>query len=171
MKKFIVVCMFLSQLGNVYGQESIFMIARSGNIDQVKELMKTNPDCINQKNTDGFSPLILACYKLNNSVATFFIENGALLNENGPMGTPLMASVVKGNVEITKLLLSKGADVNLADANGTTALIYAVQFSNKEILSLLLEHNVDKSHKDKDGKTAFEHAVFSGNEDIINLLK
>jgi ankyrin repeat protein len=68
-------------------------------------------------------------------------------------------------------LIQKKANINIADANGTTALIYCVQFNNRTILSLLLENKVDKTHKDKDGKTAFEHAVFSGNEEIINLLK
>jgi ankyrin repeat protein len=161
----------LAQLSLTNAQESIFEVARSGNVEQLKELMKDHPDCINEKNKDGYSPLILACYRSNNPVAIFLIENGAEINENSPMGTPLMAAVVKGNAEIVTLLLNKKADVNIADANGTTALIYAVQFNNKTMLSLLLKHNADKSHKDKDGKTAFEHAVFAGNEDIINLLK
>ena len=171
MKTIIFILFFILNVVGSYAQESIFMIARSGSVEQLKELIKTHPDCINQKNEDGYSPLILACYRANNSVAAFLIENGALVDENSPMGTPLMAAVVKGNAEIATLLLNKKADVNSADANGTTALIYAVQFNNKTMLSLLLKHNADRSHKDKDGKTAFEHAVFSGNEDIINLLK
>ncbi|WP_396172064.1 ankyrin repeat domain-containing protein [Flavobacterium sp.] len=171
MKQIILAWFFLVQLNIGFSQESIFTIARSGNVEQVKELMKAQPNCINQKNADGYTPLILACYRSNNEVAVFFIQNGALINENSPMGTALMAAVVKGNVEITKLLISKNADVNSADANGTTALIYAVQFKNKAILSLLIKSNADKTHKDNDGKTAFEHAVFAGDEDIINLLK
>jgi uncharacterized protein len=87
------------------------------------------------------------------------------------MGTPLMACVVKGNNEMSKFLITKKANINLADANGMSPLIYAVQFQNIEIIELLLKNNVDKSHKDKQGKTAFEHATFSGNEKIINLLK
>ena len=82
-----------------------------------------------------------------------------------------MAAIVKGNNEIAKLLIEKKADINAFDTNGTTALIYTVQFQNPEILKLLVENKVDKSHKDNDGKTAFEHAVFAGNETIINLLK
>lgn len=154
-----------------FSQETIFDIARSGSVEQVKALMKSEPNCINQKNKDGYTPLILACYRSNNDVAVFLIENGAIIDENSPMGTALMAAVVKGNIEMADLLLKKKANVNSFDANGTSSLIYAVQFNNVEILRLLLEYKADKTHKDNDGKTAFEHAVFSGNEEIINLLK
>ena len=72
---------------------------------------------------------------------------------------------------LTELLLEKGCNPDLTDANGTTALIYATQFKNPELIKALLKHNADKSKIDSNGKTAFEYAVFSGNEDIINLLK
>ena len=173
MKKtlFIVIVALISNL--TFSQETldVFDIARKGTLEQAKNILKVNPNAFNTVNEDGFSPLILACYKGNNEVAKLLIENGCDINGNSKMGTPLMACVVKGNNEIAKFLIKKKVDIDNADANGTTALIYCVQFNNKTILSLLLENKVDKTHKDKDGKTAFEHAVFSGNEEIINLLK
>lgn len=45
--------------------KSIFDIARSGTVAEVKEEIKKNPDIINQVNENGFSPLILACYRGN----------------------------------------------------------------------------------------------------------
>ena len=63
------------------------------------------------------------------------------------------------------------ANPNLTDANGTTALIYAVQFKNTPIVKMLLEYKANKLKIDNKGKTAFEYAVFSSNEEIINLLK
>mgnify|MGYP006171432743 CR=1 FL=1 len=171
MKQIIFIWVFLLQFNLGISQESIFTIARSGTVEQVKELMKTLPNCINQKNADGYTPLILACYRSNNEVAIFFIENGALINENSPMGTALMAAIVKGNNEIGKLLIDKKADLNIIDNQGTTALMYAVQFKNIEMIKLLLAHKADKNLTDNKGKTAFEYATFSENEEIINLLK
>ncbi|RZJ99356.1 MAG: ankyrin repeat domain-containing protein, partial [Flavobacterium sp.] len=130
-----------------------------------------DPKIFNTVNDGGYSPLILACYRGNNEVAQFLIENGSDINGTSSMGTPLMASVVKGNIQIVKMLLSKKAAVDLADANGITPLIYAVQFNNVELTKLLLDNNADKTKVDKSGKTAFEYAVFSGNESLINLLK
>ena len=171
MKQIVLVWFFIVQMNMGFSQESIFTIARSGSVEQVKELMKTQPNCINQKNTDGYTPLILACYRSNNDVATFFIENGALLDDSSPMGTALMAAIVKGNNEIVTLLLQKNAAVNVTDNQGITPLMYAVQFKNSEVVKWLLMHGADKTKVDLKGKTAFEYAVFSGNEEIINLLK
>lgn len=164
--------MFFFQ-NSIFSQETldVFDIARKGTVEQAKAILKTNPNAFNVVNNDSYSPLILACYRGNNEVAKLLIENGSDINVKSSMGTPLMAAVVKGNNEIAKLLIDKKADINGADPNGTTALIYAVQFQNKEILTLLVQSKADKTHKDNDGKTAFEHAVFAGNEEIINLLK
>ena len=168
----ILICLLVfSNLSFSQNKMDIFDIARKGTLEQIKELYNQNPKLIHDVNKEGYSALILACYKSNNEVAKFLIENGSDINGSSSMGTPLMAAVVKGNNEIAKLLIEKKANVNFADANGTTALIYSIQFSNKTILAMLLEHKANKLHKDKDGKTAFEHAVFAGNEEIINMLK
>jgi uncharacterized protein len=149
----------------------IFDIARKGSLKEIKEIFETNPNIVNSKNENGFTPLILACYRGNEAVAKFLIENSKTINISSEMGTPLMACSVKGDVKMSEILLKKGANANLTDANGTTALIYAVEFQNIALVDLLLQYKADKSLKDKNNKTAFEIAVFSGNQTIINLLK
>ncbi|WP_395049180.1 ankyrin repeat domain-containing protein [Flavobacterium sp.] len=165
----IIFFLFLFQLG--FSQQNIFDIARKGTVEELKTAMKQNPDVINSVNEEGYSPLILSSYRGNIEVAKFLINNVKDINGSSPMGTPLMAAVVKGNKEIVVALLENNANPNLTDANGTTALIYAVQFNNKDIVKLLLNFKADKSKIDNNGKTAFEYAVFSGNEEIINLFK
>ncbi len=157
----------------VFSQEvlSIFDIARKGTVDQAQQLLKSDPNAINSINAEGYSPLVLACYRGNNEVAKLLIEKGCDINGTSKMGTPLMACIVKGNNEIAILLIEKKANINIFDENGTTALIYAVMFKNTKLVALLLEHKADKTHKDKKEKTAFEYAVFSGNDEIIELLK
>jgi uncharacterized protein len=160
-----------SNVGLSQSKEDVFDIARNGTVEQVKEIVKVNPNAFNAVNEEGYSPLILACYRGNNEVAKLLIELNSDINGNSKMGTPLMAAIVKGNNEMATLLLEKKADVNIFDENGTTALIYAVMFQNKKLVALLLENKADKTHKDKKEKTPFEYAVFSGNQEIINLLK
>lgn len=174
MKNFKLYIIFIFCLNlNVIAQEKfdVFDVARKGTIEQIKELVMANPSVVNNINKEGFSPLILACYRGNNDVAKYLIENNCDINGNSAMGTPLMSCIVKGNNEMSAFLIEKKANPNLADVNGMTALIYSVQFQNINIIELLLKNNADKSHKDKQGKTAFEYAAFSGNEKIINLLK
>ncbi len=172
MKNLILIILFLC-FQSIFSQTitDVFDIARKGTVGQAKEAVKANPKAFQTVNSEGYSPLILACYRANNEVAKYLIETGADINGSSSMGTPLMAAVVKGNNEIAKFLIEHKANPDIADANGTTALIYATMFKNTEIIKLLLVHNADKSKTDNKGKTAFEYAAFSGDETIINLLK
>lgn len=158
-------------LQTAFSQKDIFTVSRSGTFQEAEALYKENPKIINQLNENGYTPLILACYRANVTVAKFLIQKGATIDKSSNMGTALMAATFKKNTEIVQLLLENKANPNLSDSNGTTALIYAVQFNAPDIIKLLLKYNVDKSHKDNSGKTAFEYAAFAGNEEIINLLK
>ena len=173
MKKSILIVIVALISNLIFSQETlnVFDIARKGTVEQAKEKFKDNPNSFNVLNDEGYSPLLLACYRSNNEVAKYLINIGSDINGKSKFGTPLMACIVKGNNEIATFLIQSKADINAADSNGTTALIYAVQFQNTTILKLLMENKVDKNHKDQEGKTAFEYAVFSGNEEIINLLK
>ncbi|WP_157486100.1 ankyrin repeat domain-containing protein [Flavobacterium soli] len=164
---------FFFAFQSVSSQEAlnVFDVARKGTVEQAKALHQQDPHIFNTVNEAGYSPLILACYRGNNEVAQFLIENGSDVNGSSSMGTPLMAAVVKGNIPVVKMLLSKKAAIDLADANGITPLIYAVQFNNVALTKLLLDYKADKTKVDKSGKTAFEYATFSGNETLINLLK
>ena len=167
----LLILLLFSSFAKAQEKLDAFEIARKGTIENAKEILKSNPNAFNVVNEEGYSPLILACYKGNNDVAKFLVENGCEVNGNSKMGTALMAAIVKKNNEIVKLLIEHKANINAFDDNRTTALIYSVQFNNVEAVKLLISSNVDKKHKDKEGKTAFEYAVFSGNEQIINLLK
>jgi ankyrin repeat protein len=149
----------------------VFDIARKGTVEQVKEVLKTNPNAFKTVNSDGFSPLTLACYKGNNEVAKLLIENGCDINQKSSMGTPLMAAVVKGNIEIVSLLLKKNAEVNVTDNNGTTALLYATMFKNKEIVSLLIKANANPDLKDNRGNSALDYAILSNDDKLIEILK
>lgn len=151
--------------------KSIFDIARTGTVEEVKELMKQDPDIINQTNESGFSPLILACYRGNVEVAKFLIDNVKDVNYKSQEGTALAGLSVKYNKDLVEYILIKNANPNIADTNGATPLFWAVKFGNKELTELLLKYKADKSIKDSQGMTPFEYALQTNNKEIINLLK
>jgi len=174
MKKIFFILSFILSFTVISAQEkakSIFDIARSGTVAEAKELMKQNPDVINQTNENGFSPLILACYRGNTPVAEFLMEKVKDINYGSDQGSALTAAVFKNNKDLTQKLLANGANPNLADIKGTTPLIYAVQLQDKDLVEKLLKNKANKNLADKQGKTAFEYAVFTKNIEIINLLK
>lgn len=170
MKYFLFFIVFNCFIG--FSQESSFYnIARRGTVEEAKVLVAQNPEIINTPNEYGFSPLILACYNGNIKMVYFLIEQKAVINYISQEGTALMGATVKGNEQLVALLLENGADTNLTNQDGITALMYAVQFKNPKIIKLLLQHNANKTLVDNEGRTAFEYAVFTKQDEIINLLK
>lgn len=174
MKNIVFILSFILSFNMLTAQEktkSIFDIARNGTVAEVKDLMKQNPDIINQTNENGFSPLILACYKGNVEVGEFLIDNVKDVNYKSQEGTALAGLSVKYNKNLAERLLMNNADPNIADSTGSTPLFWAVKFGNKELVEMLLKYKADKSVKDSQGMTPFEYALQTNNKEIINLLK
>ncbi|MEW6741037.1 MAG: ankyrin repeat domain-containing protein [Nitrospirota bacterium] len=103
--------------------------------------------------TGCISPLATATYKGQMDMVRELLNNKDIdINEitacdmtSPTMGyTPLMCAVEGGHVEIVKLLLSKGADVNTKSSRGT-ALHVAVERGHAEIVRLLLDNGADLS--------------------------
>jgi ankyrin repeat protein len=76
-----------------------------------------------------------------------------------------------GSLEIVKILLDKGADVNTKDNYGSTALMMASRDGRIEVVKLLLSKKADANAKDEDGDTALIKATNEGNTEMMDLLK
>lgn len=62
-------------------------------------------------------------------------------------------------LDIVKLLLDNGANVNRDIENVDSALIEAVRMQDLDIVNLLLEHGANSNHKGMEGLTAL-HVLF-----------
>jgi ankyrin repeat protein len=150
---------------------TIFDIARKGNLQEIAESYKKNPDLINSIDDKKSSPLIIASYRGNTDVAMFLIDKVKDVNYNSGMGTALMAAVMSGNSAIVEKLIQVKANLNLMDQGGKTALIYATFFNKNEVAKLLLKAGADLDIKDIDGRSALEYANFNKNTELIILLQ
>jgi len=100
------------------------------------------------------------------------------INVQGEYGiTPLMEAVRKRRseakecVEIVKILLEKGANLDLQDSYGSTALHYAVNMNKPEIVQMLLEKGANPNMQNKDGETALHRASVAQPEIVKMLLE
>ncbi len=86
--------------------------------------------------------------------------------------TLLMNAAKDGNEKEIKLLIKSGANVNLKDKDGWTALMYAVRYSsNLECTESLLEAGADISLKNKYGSSALVLAsCYNENPLILSKL-
>ncbi|MGK0250743.1 MAG: hypothetical protein ACI81G_000175 [Gammaproteobacteria bacterium] len=151
--------------------QDVFDVARKGTATQMTVIWETNPEQLTTTNADGYSPIILAAYHSNFHVVKFLVEKKVPLNDSSKYGSPLMAATVKGSLEIVNFLLDNGANPNMVDANGTSALLYASLFQLNDIAKTLLAHEANVSLKDNRGNTAMDYATITNNNILINLLK
>lgn len=172
MKTKFFVLFFLASVFLLKAQEKdVFDIARSGTVAEMQQLMAKNPEAINSVSPMGFSPLILACYRGNTEVAEFLIGQVKDLNYKSPEGTALAGLCIRYHKGLVEHLLLKNADPNIADATGTTPLIWAVKTGNEELVKILLKNRAKKDQADHLGITPFEYAIQTKKQNIINLLK
>jgi ankyrin repeat protein len=86
-------------------------------------------------------------------------------------GTALHDAIFQNNLEVIKLLLDYGFDINATvPSNGYTALHYCVWTGNLPALQLLLAYQADRTIKSKDGLTPLEKATKDGKREFILAL-
>lgn len=166
-----IVTLFLFMFSFSFAQKDVFTVARNGTVEEMKMLVEKNTNCVNEVDSFGFSPLILASYRGNFEVAKYLITLVKDVNYESPEGTAVMAAVMRDNIELVQLLIEKNANLDLTNKTGVTALMLATQFKKIEIIKILLQHKANKLLKDNEGKTAFEYAVNTNDDIIIQLLK
>uniref|UniRef100_A0A3P8V1N4 Protein phosphatase 1 regulatory subunit n=1 Tax=Cynoglossus semilaevis TaxID=244447 RepID=A0A3P8V1N4_CYNSE len=82
-------------------------------------------------------------------------------------GTALHVAAAKGYVEVLKLLLQSGYDVNIKDYDGWSPLHAAAHWGKEEACRILVEHLCDMDLMNKMGQTAFDVA----DEDVLGYLE
>ncbi len=92
------------------------------------------------------------------------------LNLKGPGGsTPLMYAALYADSDSVRQLLESGAEPNLRNEAGATALMWAV--GDLEKTRLLLEHGADANARSEDGRTSLViAAVRFGSSPVVKLL-
>lgn len=72
--------------------------------------------------------------------------------------------------EVAKILLERGANVNLQNHDGTTALFEATSVKSTELLKLLLNYGANIDLRDNDGNTALTTFAWSMDIDIMKAF-
>jgi ankyrin repeat protein len=86
-------------------------------------------------------------------------------------GTALIYASCSGHIDVVKLLIEAGADVNKKDKkNRYTVLMVASSAGQTEVAKLLIEAGANVNAQDNGGNTALLDASWRGETEIVKLL-
>jgi len=133
-----------------YGSTLLILTIRNQQLEPFKTLLANKVDVNIHGTFDGASALIEACgYDIK--YAEILLQNGANANdvETGERGagnttreTPLIVAS-SGKLDLVKLLLKNGADINYQNEYKQSALSESVILENYEVILFLIQSGVD----------------------------
>ncbi|HUP91243.1 MAG TPA: ankyrin repeat domain-containing protein [Solimonas sp.] len=183
-------------------QQDFLNAVKGGEFARVKELVALDAELANLSDHEGVSALLLAAYKRNERIATYLMglreslsiweaaamgaieplrqlldERPELVNATASDGfLPLGLACFFGHEDAVRLLLERGADVNLASRNRmaaypvNSAMTHAPPERAVAILHLLLRAGADVNARQCRGHTPLHQAASRGASEVVELL-
>ena len=99
------------------------------------------------------------------------LNNGVDINASTDYGDTALMMAARGDTDIVKLLLERGANPNSKDDIGYTALLIASIEGHTDTVQLLLDRGADPNIPANDGDTALMMASRQELTDIVELLQ
>jgi ankyrin repeat protein len=115
---------------------------------------------------DAQSDSSLSSLKIDNQLEGYGIDQSMVTSGK----TALMFAVREDDLDMIKLLVTAGANVNLSDNKGQTAIIHACRSGNSENVTLLLDSKADPNSVDDVGETALMLATQADNLNLVKAL-
>ncbi|MDA0336062.1 MAG: ankyrin repeat domain-containing protein, partial [bacterium] len=143
-------------------------------------------DCVARGDTTGLAMFLLAGMDVNVTTGGYsmlehadgnpdmvarLLQAGADANGSGGVTTPLIRAVGKGSDRAVSLLLAAGAQPDLADGTGRTALMVAAESGDEAAVQLLLAAGAAANARSRLGTTALSLAHSAGHTAVVALLQ
>jgi ankyrin repeat protein len=162
------------------GQTALMTAARAGSAEVVKALLDHGAEVNSKESWRGQTALMWAAAENHPAVVQVLVEHGADVNAvssvfdfsgmkpkpgdvpmHFPRGgfTALLFAARGGFSECAKILLDHGADLKIADPDGTSALVLAIINGHYDTAAFLLDRKADPNAADNMGRAALFAAI------------
>ncbi|KAL3699114.1 hypothetical protein R1sor_017136 [Riccia sorocarpa] len=139
----------------------------------IKDLVRL-PKCIHAADRSGRNALHWAvAFGSREACELLFSHTGDEgIHRHDRIGrTPLHFAAIWGRSDVAKLILARGAKVNVTDRKGMTALHYAAQNTNPFLVRSLIKRGANKQARDSRKRTPYHIALQWGSPvEILDLL-
>lgn len=124
--------------------KDLFYVVERYGVEEVKKAIDTGVD-INQKNNNGFTPLLIAVKEYNLEIVKYLVSQGADFKLKNNDGFDALIIATHGNFKnIFEYLLSQGADITTTDPRNKRQPIHiASKAGYLGILEVILNKGVD----------------------------
>jgi len=143
------------------------MLSGGGDVTHMPALLREYPDAARWEKKGDMQPLHYALWQRNYAAAEILLEHDhSLLRDAGDDGVTIVHRyAARGETHALQFLVHQGADLNLQDRSGRTALHHAAMNRyNGENIGLLLRYGAQADMRDSDRRTPLMIALMTGNK-------
>lgn len=152
----------------------VFEASTLGYVDRLREALEADRDAPSAFSPDGFTALHFAAFFGKAEAARMLLEHGASVDvytRNAFANQPLHAAAAGRHLEVSRVLIAAGADVNATQHGGFTPLHEAAQHGDVEMTELFLSAGADPAAATEAGETPADLAAAAGHADLAARLR
>jgi ankyrin repeat protein len=158
---------------NSSGQNVCHIASVRGHASILEHIISNNGDPTVADNM-GMTPIHYATQENHARAVEVLLRHGASIDsKNGDGMSPLFLAAQEGSIEVLEVLLNNhqsNIDVDYMNAEGMTALRFAVIANKPEAIRLLLKHGADPEKRDRGSFTCVHTAAFYGHANALKAM-
>mmetsp|Transcript_8438 Transcript_8438/g.14220 ORF Transcript_8438/g.14220 Transcript_8438/m.14220 type:complete len:190 (-) Transcript_8438:425-994(-) len=168
------VCVWLLALATAAGNKELVKAIMDNNAAMVNIAVKSGAK-VNEPDTEGLTPLLLATVKGKAKALKALLKAGADSNGKGADGMPLIhVAAMHGQAKVVQTLITHGLDASEMHSDGLTPLHRACLGDGKEhaeVAKVLLNANVPWDEKTAEGKIPLELTANAFTRKVVESFK